>query len=99
MKPIPKVIHAEHLGSHRLRLVFDNGLVREIDFSNQLEGAMFEPLRDEEFFSEVEVDPDTHTITWPNELDIDAEVLHGDADPNVGEPLSVIAEYRTSKRA
>lgn len=99
MKPIPKVIRVAHLDGHVLRLEFDDGLVREIDFSNQLEGRLFEPLVDVAYFARVTVDPVTHTIAWPNELDIDPEVLHGDAEPNTGEPLLVITEHRLAREA
>ena len=38
----------------------------------------FEPLRDPEFFAEVRVDPEAHTVVWPNGADLDPLVLHGD---------------------
>lgn len=75
---IPRVVAVEHLGGFRLRLTFDDGLVRELDFQGRLRGGVFEPLHDPEFFARVFVDEDAGTIAWPNGLDLDPVVLHGD---------------------
>ena len=40
---------------------------------------MFEPLTDPAFFAQVVVDHDT--VVWPNGLDLDPLVLHGDFEP------------------
>lgn len=94
MKLIPELTRVEYLNDYCLRIEFADGLVREIDFENQLWGQAFQPLHDKEFFARAFVDPVSRTLTWPNEIDLDPEVLHGDADPNVGEPYKVLAEYR-----
>lgn len=69
------------LEGHRLRVEFADGLVREVNLADRLRGPMFEPLRDERYFRRVFVDPDTRTVAWPNGLDLDPDVLHGDAVP------------------
>ena len=40
---------------------------------------MFEPLKDPAFFAQVFVDHGT--VCWPNGLDLDPLVLHGDREP------------------
>jgi hypothetical protein len=40
-------------------------------------GPVFEPLRDPDFFAQVTVDHGT--VVWPNGVDLDPVVLHGDA--------------------
>ena len=40
---------------------------------------MFEPLKDPASFAKVYVDHGT--VVWPNGLDLDPLVLHGDFDP------------------
>ena len=77
--PIPHVVKAEVLPPYGLRLVFDDGLVREVDLAGELRGSVFEPLKDPAFFAQVEVDHGT--VVWPNGLDLDPAVLHGDAEP------------------
>jgi hypothetical protein len=45
------------------------------------EGNVFAPLEDLEFFAQVTVDPETRTVVWPNDVNLDPAVLHGDFDP------------------
>lgn len=83
---IPKVVEAEVLPPYGLRLVFDDGLVREIDLSGDLWGSMFEPLKDPDYFGRVVVDHGT--VMWPNGLDLDPLVLHGDFEPARPKPIT-----------
>jgi Protein of unknown function (DUF2442) len=65
-----------------MRLTFDDGLVRELEFlpgSNR--GTVFAPLDDPAYFAQVRVDSESRTVTWPNGLDLDSAVLHGDFEP------------------
>lgn len=77
------MIHALHrvtdfhiVGPYRLRVSFRDGLVREIDFTPILAGALFGPLRDESLFNRVRLDPEVHTLVWPNGADFDPATLH-----------------------
>jgi hypothetical protein len=38
-------------------------------------------MRDPDYFRLVRVDPELRTVVWPNGLDLDPEVLHGDHEP------------------
>jgi hypothetical protein len=79
-----RVIDVQPLEGYRLRISFNDGVVREVDFAPQLqhaEGTLAEPLRDLTYFRQVRVDPDSRTIVWPNGLDPDPEVLHGEYEP------------------
>jgi hypothetical protein len=49
-------------------------------------------LNSNDFFALVEIDPVTKTLSWPNGIDLDAEVLHGDFDPSSGAFFSVVSE-------
>jgi Protein of unknown function (DUF2442) len=61
---------------YNLRLEFDDGTVKEVDLANELYGEVFEPLRDLDLFKQVQVNPDTNTIEWPNGADFAPEFLH-----------------------
>ena len=50
MSFIPSVIRAEYRGGYRLRLTFNDGSAKTVDFAPGLEGPVFEPLEDEGFF-------------------------------------------------
>ena len=83
-RTIPKVTTVEVMPPYGLRLVFDDGLEREVDLGLELWGPMFEPLRDPEFFARVTVEHGT--VSWPNGVDLDPVVLHGDLEPADREP-------------
>lgn len=82
---IPRVQEVEVVGKYRLRLTFDDGVVREVDLEDDLWGPVFEPLRDPDYFARVRVDHELGTVVWPNGVDLDPCVLHGDREP-VGPP-------------
>jgi hypothetical protein len=95
MSRLPRVLEVEHLGKHRLRLTFSDGLVCELDFSEAAGdwGGVLEPLCDPAFFSQVAVDPAAGTIAWPNGVDFDPDVLHGDHEPASGRSAAVLKQY------
>lgn len=95
---IPSVTEVEVIGRYRLRLAFNDGLVREVDLRDQLDGPIYEDLRDPDYFARVEVDPVGGTIRWPNEADFDPVILHGDEHFGSGPPLNVLREYRISQK-
>jgi hypothetical protein len=81
---IPRVTGAEVLPPYGLRLAFDDQTHRDFDMTDQLWGTMFEPLKDPVFFAKVSVEHGT--VVWPNGLDLDPLVLHGDFEPAAPTP-------------
>ena len=73
---IPRVTKVEVQPPYALRLTFDDGTTRDVDLVDDLWGPMFEPLKDPAFFAQVSIDHGT--VMWPNGLDLDPLVLHGD---------------------
>jgi Protein of unknown function (DUF2442) len=73
---LPRVTHVEVHPPYGLRLRFDDGVVRDVDLADDLWGPMFEPLKDPAFFAQVTVEHGT--VVWPNGVDLDPLVLHGD---------------------
>ncbi len=71
----PHLIRAEALGAHRLWLSYDDGRQGEVDLSGELSGAVFEPLRDVEFFKRFTLNRDFHSLEWPNGADFAPEFL------------------------
>lgn len=77
-----RVKTAEALGGNRVRFVFTNGDVREIDLTPFLNGPVFERIRTEDSaFRELRVDEELGTIVWPNGADIDPDVLYHGRKP------------------
>jgi len=47
-----------------------------INFEPVLGGELYRPLRDLDLFNQVQIDPDVHTLVWPNGADFDPATLH-----------------------
>ena len=63
-------------GGYTLRLKFDDGSERIIDFAPILHGPLWGSLQDMDLFKQVRLDTEIGTIVWPGGLDIDPTVLH-----------------------
>jgi len=70
------VVSAEYVSGYIISLKFRDGTVGEIDLSSELTGPVFEPLRELETFKRFRVDPEFHTLVWPNGADLAPEFLH-----------------------
>ena len=79
MPYLPAVVGVAILGDYRLRLLFDDGTVGDVDFSSNQWTGVLEPLRDPRYFAQVRVDPEAATITWPNGIDMAPEPLYEEA--------------------
>jgi len=67
------VTRAEHIEAHRVRVWFNDGSGGEIDLSESLDGPIFEPLRDVEYFRSFTITG--HTLAWANGADFAPEYL------------------------
>ena len=74
MEFLPFVIRAEYRGEHRIHLVFSDGVENTLDFSEWLDGPVFEPLKDLAYFRRFFLDGGT--VAWPNGADIAPETLY-----------------------
>lgn len=61
---------------YTLRVTFDDQTQQLIDFQPILLGERFGPLRDLKMFEQVRIDPEVHTLVWPNGADFDPATLH-----------------------
>lgn len=93
MAGVARVTEVEYLGEYRLRVTFSDALVRELSFGDALIGPVFDALRDRGLFARVFVDEVEGTVAWPNGVDLDPDVLHGDYEPATGPSPDTLAEY------
>lgn len=70
------VVEARYVKGYTLWLRFEDATEGEVDLSAELHGPIFEPLKDQTFFSRVFVNADTGTIEWPNGADFAPEFLY-----------------------
>jgi hypothetical protein len=73
---IVRVIEAELVRDFVVWVRFNDGSEGEVDLSGELEGPVFEPLKDPEVFAQFQVDRELHTLVWPNGADLAPEFLH-----------------------
>lgn len=59
-----------------LRVTFDDQTEQTIDFQPILAGELYRPLRDVNIFNQGQIDPEIHTLVWPNGADFDPATLH-----------------------
>ena len=74
--PIYKVRSVTRTVPYTLRVGFDDGTVQMIDFRPVLAGELYGPLLKPSVFNAVKIDPEIHTLVWPNGADFDPAMLH-----------------------
>jgi|SRR5580658_5772585 hypothetical protein len=74
--PIYRVRSFEMVSDYTLRVGFDDKTEQTIDFLPILAGELFGPLRELKLFNQVRIDPEVHTLVWPNGADFDPATLH-----------------------
>ena len=67
---------AKYVHDYVIWLRFNDGTEGEVDLKNELEGDVFEPLKDVESFKSFKVDPELETIVWCNGADLAPEFLY-----------------------
>ena len=71
-----KVTEVEIVAPYTLHISFDDGVERVINFEEALDGYYYAPLRELSFFNQVRLDPEIHTLVWPNDADFDPATLY-----------------------
>jgi Protein of unknown function (DUF2442) len=87
MNEIHDIVEVEVKGDYGLRVTFDDGAVRDVSLEGQLDGPVFEPLRDPGLFAQVQVDRESGTVTWPTGADLDPIVVYEGLPPLNARPV------------
>ena len=94
---IHRIIDVEIVAPYTLRITFEDSLQQTIDFRPMLEGDLYGPLQDMKLFDQVEIDPEVHTIVWPNGADFDPSTLYDWAQ--YAESMKSLAKQWTSQKS
>jgi hypothetical protein len=70
------LLEVRHVRGFVVWLRFSDGSEGEVDLAGDLEGPVFEPLRDLDYFRSFRLDSELHTLVWPNGADLAPEFLH-----------------------
>lgn len=70
------VKEAKYVHDYVIWLRFSDGTEGEVDLKDELEGEIFEPLKDMEAFKSFKVDQELETVVWSNGADLAPEFLH-----------------------
>ena len=91
---LPRVVKVSPLPQYRLHVEFDDGVAGTIDLSGELDGEVFQPLRDEAVFRQVTVD-EFGAVCWPNGPDLAPDAMHSEL---AGEPPTLPRAQQRAER-
>lgn len=97
---LPKIQKMNYEGKFLVWVKFEDGVQGLINLEEDLWGEVFEPLKDENKFAQVSLDPELGTIVWPNGADFAPEYLYKKLCPEyVIKPssMSSVAEKNPEK--
>ena len=72
----PRLIDAQYAGQFTLHLRFADGTEGDVDLKQELDGEIFQPLKNPSYFREFTLNTELHTVTWPNGADFAPEFLY-----------------------
>lgn len=71
------VVEARALDGHNLFLRFEDGAEGVVDVASLIQfTGVFAPLKERGYFTQVRVNKDLGTVCWPNDADLDPDVLY-----------------------
>jgi hypothetical protein len=74
----PDIVSVKVLAHYVVELTFADGTRGVVDLTSRIGDGrgVFAPHKDPAFFAQVRVDPEAGTIVWPNDTDLDPDVLY-----------------------
>jgi hypothetical protein len=80
------VVEARYEHDYVVYLRFNDGAEGYVDLAEELYGEMFAPLKDQEKFATLRLDPELDTIVWSNGADLAPEFLRDHLLVPIGPP-------------
>ena len=81
------VRNASYISEYKLLITFEDKTIKFVDLKSHLDGEIFEPLKDIEYFKTFRVDPKLNTIVWENGADFSPDFLY-----EIGSPVRIIGK-------
>jgi hypothetical protein len=70
------VTEARYIDGYKVEVSFNNNRQGIADLSEALYGPVFEPLKEKSYFSQLRVDEELETLSWPNGADLAPEYIY-----------------------
>jgi len=70
-----KIVSCKAKPDYILWVQFDDGIEGEIDLSDLVGLGVFKAWESKEFFETVKIDPESETVCWGEEIDLDPYVI------------------------
>lgn len=86
----PDIASVAALRPFVVRVVFNDGEVRDVDIEPLLDGPVFASLREPDQFMGVYLDEQTGAPAWPSGADLDPDVIYGTA-PAARQPAARVS--------
>ncbi len=85
------VTNAEYVERYKLLITFDDGARKIVDLETYLDGEVFLPLRNVDFFKNFIVNKDTGTVEWSNQADFSPDFLY-EIGKTVEQPIASVQQ-------
>lgn len=72
---LPRIVGVRYIREYTIWLRFADGMEGEVNLRRELEGEVFEPLKDINYFKTFTLHPELRTLVWPNDADFAPEFL------------------------
>ena len=72
---LPRIVEVRYIGEYTIWLRFADGTEGEVNLERELEGEVFEPLKDISYFKTFTLHPELRTVVWSNGADFAPEFL------------------------
>lgn len=86
------VRNASYISEYKLLITFEDKTVKLIDLKSHLDGRIFEPLKNINYFKTFRVDPEIDTIVWENGADFSPDFLY-----EIGIDLNISEDMKNEK--
>lgn len=78
------VTSVEYVSGYKLRVGFEDGTVRLVDLATELDGEVFEPLKELRLFRTARLNSDLDTVVWSSGADMSPDFLY-----EIGQPVKI----------
>jgi hypothetical protein len=71
-----RIVEVKPLANYRVWIKFSDGVEGTVDLSELAGKGVFSAWNDVNFFNSVFIDPESHTIAWPERIDLCPDTLY-----------------------